>query len=179
VINFTLKLQCDSCARVQDIESTNGSFLPNIQLMLAGCGWSQFLNGPVLCTECSQNTQQVSRVASIYERILVGAHKEATVDDAAPTAKVISEPAPIVNGHNGNHVEVHRKRVSDEKMQEALSRFNGSVRKASKELGITGPTIYDRIKSGRVFQYRRLPPSPTEPESTSEDALTSFQSVQT
>jgi hypothetical protein len=156
MIEVLLKLECDACGKGAEMAVRKTVSLPSTQLMLAALGWQQFLTGPCLCAECSQNTDEVERVARICARHMEV--KEMPKGNWIEPAKAAAAPIPTVVTPG---VEEPRReprihcRVSDEDMQAALSRNDGRVMKTARELGCSEALIYQRISAGRVRQYSR------------------------
>jgi hypothetical protein len=167
VIKFSAN--CHGCPRV--LEVTAYAMPPSFQV-LSTHGWQQFLNGPTLCEECAQNAEQIERVHKIWKETYSKCPPiEAPAQTPIPEEKAESEERlggslalPAQPGSNGHAVvdlpsptrfERHAKRmsVSNEELQAALDRNEGSVIKAGRETGLSSPTIYSRIKTGKVAQY--------------------------
>ena len=149
MIQISMRLQCDSCSRPSEIEMSKCTHLPSLPSLLASIGWAQYLNGFVLCQECSQNAETVQRVAQIQQSAIYTRN----------------------GNHNGNHdsqsIQVDQSiqtpetrrcrspRLVSSKVIDALRQCNNSNADAARILGCAPGSInswkWRQKKDGKPF----------------------------
>ena len=147
MIYINIKLECSGCGRNSEVTFSKVWEVPNLESLLAGFKWRQYLQGALLCPICADDPEKLSGV----QRVMDGWHHRIIKQGA-------DSPVPVNGNGNGNHVPVAAlpvlksyTKVTDEQVNEALGRFT-KVSDAARSLGMTYPAFRARINRQRERQ---------------------------
>ena len=83
MISCLATFECDTCGRKTAVEVAR-SFGPiDLLGIMHSIGWREYLNGPTLCPECSDNTFHAERVASAIDSVGLSIQERRVVDEVA------------------------------------------------------------------------------------------------